>query len=482
VPPIITRLVAEAVAAHAGHSSTSQVTVTLYAHLSVADRVPLLTRSWAEIQHGWSADGSEPDALVQLDDAEFEQRVRGLLASLIEGDGNDLLWKQFVRILDAAGVTTSVDELNRHLPYELELTREPSLEETGQISLSYLTVPYEASFDRLVTGQMLPWGAPSASAFEGNGSDGRIVLVNQEWPIEAWTVPDGDLDKPTMERLHIERFSTDMALLTGRRPYVDLRPGNVDPNKAPDFVATDPLGARVGVDLFRLTSAERIEAYRLLEALRSALLATPDRLAHLHGHVLYLWFAEGGGLPVKRAQVSAMVDAISAYRPDPSWSAVPNPRAAELPATTMPDTQGDASSWMFYATPFFGAGHPVSRFMAATGFELALSYRSIHPPDGMWRELERLVEKHDKPGIEHAVVTVGGPDRSGLLYPADHLLFFRALEEGLPDMTTDHITTVFVHDWFEGRVLIWQAGQWVWLGGPLYPAGLVPAHRAWAGR
>jgi hypothetical protein len=327
----------------------------------------------------------------------------------------------------------------------------------------------------MFVGPVLPWGVPALFGARGKLAEGppsEVAIAVFEWPVPHWDVIGDPLAKETVERLHLERYRTDRLLATGEMPYETLDVGD-DP---PDFVAPQD-DSRIGVDATQLTASGRIGAQAQFERIRRAVLAAPRAdFTHLRGHLLYLWFrdAAGLGLPHREAEaVAEVVAALHEYRPDTSWTAV-SPIIDGLPDQLgETDMQTTTSGCTFYAVELQGAV-PSSQFFGVTGFEMALAFQTEHPVETAWSELSRLVDRHDKPEIDHLIVTVGGPNRRGLSYPSEAMLLDVALESGLPELAPRHLSKVVIHSWTDGR--IFEVFPQTAISPSLYVGGYIAPH------
>jgi hypothetical protein len=327
-------------------------------------------------------------------------------------------------------------------------------------------------------GSLLPWNTVSAMALEGHPpSEPKTaeLIVAFEWPISYWTLMDGPLTKAAVEKLHLERYCSDRLFAEGQLPYTQLNPGK----NPPDFEAELPGSSTLAVDATQLTAADRIAAQAQFERVRAAVLAAPRKdFAHLRGHFLYLGFSgpEDEGRPHQSPEsVDSIVAALSEYEPDTSWMERRTPGAPEqLPDT---DFQSTSNGCVFYAVELRNAV-PASPFFAEAGFELVLAYQSKHRQDAAWHELRRLVDRHDKPEIDHLVVTVGGPKANGLAYPSETLLFEAALAHAIPALLPEpkHLSKVVLHSWVDGRILEIYPSPVIYP--PLYKGGYVTPHYA----
>lgn len=337
--------------------------------------------------------------------------------------------------------------------------------------LARANVTYTGGF----VGPILPWQAPALFGAHAHPRDDpaaeRLVIIN-EWPIPHWAVIGDRLPKEAVERMHLDRYFTDHLLATGELPYVSLAGGS-DP---PDFRAVDRDGTALGVDATRLAVSNRIGAQEEFERIRRAVLAQPRLdVAHLAGHLIYVWLTDDTGdirLPHRKPQqVQEVVDALRDYIPDVSWTKDPQVVRGEQLGDT--DIRSTPSGCTFYAAELVGAA-PSTQFFAATGFELALAFQSEHAHDAAWAELSRLVAKHDKAEIDHLIVTVAGPNERGLSYPSESLLLDAALHAGLPRLSPEHLSRVVLHSWTDGRIITLHPEPS--LRAPLYPGGYFSPH------
>lgn len=349
-------------------------------------------------------------------------------------------------------------------------------EREGRLTLFPMFLPAGTTVTGMFFAPLLPWMAPALSGVVGHPSDepGRVTaMIAYEWPIPHWTILGDPLEKEAVERLHLERYRTDCLLATGELPYVALEPGA----NPPDFDASLPDGSSVGVDCTQFTASGRIAAQAQFERIRRAVLAeSRAHFTHLRGHLLYLWFETEGdlGLPHREAAaVEEVVAALREYQPDTSWTEMPPAEAAMPERLGETDMQSTDSGCRFYAAELRGAV-PGTDFFATAGFEMALAYQTAHTVSEVWAELRRLIERHDKPEIQHLVVTVGGPNRRGLAYPSEDFLMDMALIAGPPTFEPRHITSVVIHSWSDGRVIpLYPALE---EAEPLYPGGYVVPH------
>ncbi len=329
-----------------------------------------------------------------------------------------------------------------------------------------------------MTAVLSPWQSPLAMGLVGTTRDQDSIpqiLFSYEWPIPYLDVV-ASLSKPELEGLHLSRYMTDFLLGTGALPYSEVVPGD-DP---PDFVGRHE-GSTVGIECTSFAIAQRRASNGLFEGVRGAILRE-DRsgFAHLHGTVVYMWFLGKDGrhpLPPRVGSVDEIGDVIASlkkYRVDFSKLCVPFDQPPPQQAPPLP-LERTSSGCAFYAVPMVNAV-PSTRFFDMLGFELGLAFTSRHGHADGWEEVGRLVAGHDKPGVDHMIITVGGPNGSGLGFPTEERLMEFLLDAPEPIQTPAHIRQVRVHFWSTGRVVeIVPMVQEV--RGSVHPLGFVPAHR-----
>jgi hypothetical protein len=305
----------------------------------------------------------------------------------------------------------------------------------------------------------LPWMSPSYSGVVGtttsNPSEAALTITF-EWPI-PWLRTVTPIEKIDREILYVRRFSADQALVTGTHAFSNVRPGP-DPNLPPDTMVTTDQGV-LGVESTSLTVEKRRGAYKLFQLLRRRILEQdPAAFANLAGHVIYVWFEDpkqpGIALPFRKnddAAVTELLQELAGYKPktDQMWipgGALPQ----QAPALPLASTQQGAR---FYAMPLASSA-PSTMLFSFTGFEVGFAYTSIITATDAWQELQRLVDDHDQPGVDILLITSGGPDQSGLVFPAEEALAHFILDNplGLP-RAPKNIQHVWLHSWTTGHAV-----------------------------
>lgn len=324
---------------------------------------------------------------------------------------------------------------------------------------------------------LLPWGAPAYSGFVGHKSESPrhpLLSVTFEWPI-PWLRATEPLKQFDQEWLYLRRFSADQALATGEHAYSEVRPGN-DP---PDATINTSDG-KLGAESTALTVGDRRMVHALFRRLRIHLLKhEPVLFKRLAGHLIYIWFSNEDKAtlekPPKHAELEVLndlVQSLSEYEPDPDILWIPSGEVPEqAPEIPLAETTSGAK---FYAVPFVNST-PATVLCSVAGFELGLAYTTQLTFDDALAEVQRLITAHDKPGVDFLLITAGGPDQHGLIYPAEEAVasFFKNHFQELPNRPR-YIKRIYLHNWMTGEAfsLFPDAGP---LFGPIFQS-VVPEH------
>jgi hypothetical protein len=325
-----------------------------------------------------------------------------------------------------------------------------------------------------------PWFAPLHSGVVGVFDGQPALALTYEWPM-TWLRSAERVDKFTLEWLFLRRFSTDRRLATGEHAFSQVERGP-DP---PDATVVTNAG-KLGVESTAMTIGDRRGTYALFQRIRKRLAAyDPVSFEKLAGHLVYVWFNTDGqpetDRPFKKSDEAAaddLVRALASYSPrgeDLKVTLAPTPESVpELPLVT---TTAGAS---FYAVPMV-MSVPATPLFAANGFELGLAYTSMLTASAAWTEVQRLIDSHDKPGVDLLLITASGPDANGQIYPAEEgFAEFVVEHPGGLLREPEHIKSVILHFWLTGRAVeLWPAPQDLF--GPLY-LSYVSAHHPIAPR
>jgi hypothetical protein len=348
-------------------------------------------------------------------------------------------------------------------------------------SLAYpIFLPKGATLEHFLVGPS-PWGMPLALGVAGTTDRSEpAVWLSLEQPV-AWMRPDARLDKAFVEFAHLQRFAADARLASGADPYTAIEQNQTDP---PDFFAWQEDGARVGVELAAFSIEERRQAQALFGVLKKRLIDQQrHRTGHLAGTCVVVRFGEGQNPNTRpprttdEAAADELIEALVTYRPDVERLRVDlaDGGPVQLPPLGDITTPRQAT---FFAMPLLNAS-PTGLFHTLTGFEIALSYTTCHTAATVGETLDRLVQDHDKPGVDVLVLSVGAPDRNGAMYPLEQFLSDLYLTHPRV-LTTNNIARVIMHRWGTGDAfdLLPDPPQRLWP--PLY-AGVVPAHQPFVG-
>lgn len=324
---------------------------------------------------------------------------------------------------------------------------------------------------------LLPWQAPAYSGFTGHKSESPrdpLLSITFEWPI-PWLRVTEPIKQFDQEWLYLRRFSTDQVLATGEHAYSEVVPGK-DPPDATIITSEGKLGA----ESTALTVGDRRTVHALFRRLRIHLLKhEPAIFKKLAGHLIYIWFSNEDQTklekPPKRADLEVLNDlvrSLSEYEPEPDIMWVPSGEVPEqAPELPLAETTAGAK---FYAVPFVGST-PSTILCSVAGFELGLAYTTQMTFDDALAEIQRLIGAHDKPGVDFLLITAGGPDQHGLIYPAEEAVanFFKKHFKELPKRP-QHIERVYLHNWMTGEAfsLFPDASP---LFGPIFQS-VVPEH------
>jgi hypothetical protein len=328
---------------------------------------------------------------------------------------------------------------------------------------------------------LLPWSAVAFYCLLGTTKKGAPLLaVASEWPL-IWLRTAKPLSKFERELLYLRRYSSDRAIATrGNHAWGDVQPGDDPPDAT---VLTD--AGRVGVESTSLTVESRRGVHGLFAQLRRGLQeAEPALFAKLAGHIVYVWFQESEipGPPVKPHKRSdtpaldALIQELADYEPaTEELRHHPGPAPQTMPELPLADTPAGAR---FYAVPLLG-GAPGSMLFTLAGFDIALVYTTLLTAEEAWSEVQRLVDSHDKPGVDLLLVTAGGPDANGNVFPAEEAVANFVVEHPIGlSHSPKHIRRVILHSWGTGRATaLYSDIQPIF--GPLYQS-MTPLHHLFA--
>jgi hypothetical protein len=288
----------------------------------------------------------------------------------------------------------------------------------------------------------------SILSFDGFTADGSASFV----VLDARLTACRPLTKDLLERFHLEKVRLDNLARTGCLMFDGVERGS-DP---PDF-RVNAGSTVVGLDVSTLALAERRLAYRLFDVFLEHVLAAKGSLPNLVDTQVLVWFNLGNGLPPKRSDRELAVSLVDCLR----QLNLDRPRMEQLSARIasdgFPPTFPD---WYpFRWLPGNEAGFQVSLLPKETapslqrqslGFECRLHMSMFIDSPFVMREIQRLVKKHDKPGIDWLILTVGAPDPDGCVYPGEEVMY-KLVEGDTGPVVADHIRRVLLHRWSTGE-------------------------------
>jgi hypothetical protein len=340
--------------------------------------------------------------------------------------------------------------------------------EQGVAIKTVLPVAVPAGFrvDGIVA-SMLPWHAPSVFGLVGAKDSQPALAVTMEWPT-VWIRTAEPFEQYHQEWLLIRRFSADQAIASGGTHAY----GRVEPGANPPDATVATSSGTLGLEATALTVEGRRTVHNLFLELRRRLqISEPAAFSKLIGHVVYIWFERPGvvglGLPHKRSDntaLDAIVEDLAKYEPVVDLAPQAPPDVGETLELGFSKASADAT---FSAVPMLQAV-PSTVLFTIAGFEIGLAYTTIVTREKAQKELQRLVEKHDKAGVDLLLITAGGPDASGIVFPAEEAFasFLIDHEIGL-DTKPKHIKQVILHSWATGTATLLHP-KFTNIFGPLY--------------
>ena len=290
-------------------------------------------------------------------------------------------------------------------------------------------------------------------ALGGTKENGEpVVILGSDPPVQMFASASR-IEKSVLERIQLEKFRFDVLLQSQAVPFEDVREGG-DP---PDFVVRNG-GESEGLDCAALTFQSRRAAYQLFRNLRREIAASVDEFdfSSVAGCMLGISFEAESQVPPKRGDRAALREIVQSIAnfPDRRREIVEFAQSAfsqgglpaQLPIDVMTGrSETNLASFVVNVIP---DGQLNGEFYEATGFECSLSMSFEATRANTFTELERIVKKHDQEKIDHLLVTIGGPDREGYIYPGEQLLYELA-QEYKPAVT--HLSKITLHSFMTGQ-------------------------------
>jgi hypothetical protein len=291
-------------------------------------------------------------------------------------------------------------------------------------------IPLEFKVHGWLHGPMVAGDPTHLSVFGEDGKGRRGIVVTVEWP-EHYRPASRKLSN---EQLHLDRLNADIRWGCGEPFCHGSRPG-ADP---PDFMV-DAVDGEVGLDVTQFVLQERAAKFDALRRLKKeATTRGPSRFKHLRGHVCYIMFAEG--VPPRASGAwQAAIDAMERVRPPQ-----PPPKVLD---ELKPEAMEYFDAGVVSAAPL-KSPEGRSPFFNVMGFELTYPFMTAIYEDEAFAHLQHLIEKHDKPGVDHLLVSISAPVVDGWAFASDGIAasLAQALAHEQP-LRADHIQRVWLHFW-----------------------------------
>ena len=290
---------------------------------------------------------------------------------------------------------------------------------------------------------------------KGTDTRTRLLLLAWEHPIESLVLDGCRIDQSTIERLHFERFRTDELLAFGEMPYS----GRILQDDRPDLVIEmDQI--RVGIDCCQFMDQEAKVVHSLFNTLKAELKKQgPDAFSAIHGSTITLLFGypTGLGLPPKRSGVMRIAQELASALADfiPEFPEV-NSESGPFPDQIKLDMRTSSSGIKFYAQRWLPATH--SKFFEEMGFDLTFAYTMERMISDGWNVVRKLIKDHDTDGFDHLLVSIGAPDKDGMIFSGESAWFQEMLRFPEVIERPQHLSRVIFHNWSNGLVhdLVWS--------------------------
>ena len=268
---------------------------------------------------------------------------------------------------------------------------------------------------------------------------------------------EGEVDKTRLERFHLECYRADHVLQFGEAPFEEVVAGD-----RPDFTVISR-DEKIRLDCAALADHHRRLGFRLMDHLRERLIAGGGGrdFSGVAGCVLSVWFgARLDDLPPKRwddSIIDPLLDAIAECKVDHAAIArlIQEVAARGFPQVLPPviatgKTPDESAGFTANAllAPTEGA-----RFSTGLGFEIQLHLPEQVTYSSARANLNRIVNQHDQPQIEHLLLTAGAPDRTGTRFPGEEVIAGFLAEQPGFSVETEHLQRVTLHLWSTRRIV-----------------------------
>ncbi len=259
-----------------------------------------------------------------------------------------------------------------------------------------------------------------------------------------------------MELAHLNAFNDDHRTHFSV-PFFTAAQKGAEP---PDF-QLETTGGRIALDCVVFADQQQRRVRDLMDRLRMRLVgaASGRDFSGITGCQVALWFGERlDDNPPRRPDdqlIELIVDAIAACRVD---RVAVNAFAKDSLANGFPKTIPNVlPSWR---SPEGDVGfvvnvvsEPSGRHDFPTGLEFDIQLNRVSQvmlPEALER-LQRNILNHDRPEIEHLLVTAGGPDRQGYCYPGEEQVAQFVLEH-IREVRAKCLSGLWIHLWRSKRI------------------------------
>jgi hypothetical protein len=286
-----------------------------------------------------------------------------------------------------------------------------------------------------------------------------VTAAGEGWAVLGFEAPTQidlgmpRLSKEDLEQVHLEKYQRDAAAATGVTPFQNVKRGT----NPPDFVVTTPSGEE-GIECAAFALRKRRDGFALFDRFRARLLqaARSEPFPHLADCTVTVRFGDGTDLPPKaqdQITVERFIEVLRQARVDRAAVAgasaqfsgsEPPPRLPEgLFRTFSVGKAGEVQADPVAPNSLHG------EFARETGFDVHLNMSLPVTRSEVQAEFERILRKHDHPGVDRLLISLSAPDRAGLAFPNESLVV-----DQLPPnpVTTDHIRIVTIHNYLTGEV------------------------------
>lgn len=293
---------------------------------------------------------------------------------------------------------------------------------------------------------------------EGRSESGeRVLIITAENPDRAPGFP-AQVTKQVLERYHLDSYQADHNLLFGTPAYDSVSAAN----NPPDFIIQRS-GQSVSLDCAAFADHHHRKSFRLMQHLKKRLVegAGGRDFSGVTGCLISIWFGRTlSELPPKRSDdsvIEPLLDAIAACRVDHGALRELNSYIAEhgFPQTFPPimNTGLLPDKSAGFVANVVADPSQAPRFATGLGFGVQLSRPLNFTESEAMTWLQRIVDAHDQPTINHLLLSAGAPDNTGYRYPAEEAVARFLVQSPSLTISADHLDDVTMHFWFSRDIV-----------------------------